>query len=426
MKYPSFESRIPREQATKTLERICERLDACASAQMDKPARFSESVPGPATAKRLWVVGSYARGAMTCGDIDLVMEVDNPSYSAGFLKRELFRNPQRVSLYTGTPEKNSSHAQFEGAVLVWEAGKDWRAALAGIELDESAGRHDRPTDSIPLRLEQAGGLAFAEAMLDSLARDELKWHFVPLEVVSPVTEPEAQAEDEIALYQRCRESGAGVRKLLPYVLGYVRRFGQVDLWWSLDSTTRLIQGSQLFVLGSTPALDELADLGLSRVVVMPHLSTRGPNGFWVIERGPRHPLATVFEGCEAWIITDGQGTPSTILAFASSSSYVRPVMAVDIFQSQIEAVKYAKTLDEDDPLDPGEVRDVRQIQGAALLDVLARCDLLIGGVSDTVFSNTGWSRALNAGYETDELTYCTAEKLAVLFRRTAERVQRAP
>ncbi|KAE8757209.1 hypothetical protein FSO04_25025 [Paraburkholderia madseniana] len=414
---------MSREQATKTLERICERLDACATTESDKPlSKYLEDLPGPVTAKRLWVAGSYARGAMTCGDLDLVMEVDNPVYDGSYLKRMLIGNPQRVSLYTGKPEKNSSHAEFKEAVPVWQAGKDWRAALAAIQPVESVARFDRPTDRIPFRLEQiAGSLTWAEAMLASLARDELKWRFVPLDEVSALVEPKPQTGAQNELYRQSRFSrvGAGVKKLLPYVLAFVRRFGPVDLSWSMATSTRMTHGSTLFILGAAPALDELMSFGVSQVVVMPHLNTRGPNGFWVIERGSRHPLVTAFEGCHAWVIADEHGVSSV-----SGTSYRegsnRPVNAVDIFQSQAEADAFLVDLSEGCPPEAGEVREVRHIQGAAFLDILASCDLLMGGLSDTVFTHDGWDRALHAGFESEDLTRCTFDELGRLFRRTAE------
>ncbi|WP_277042734.1 hypothetical protein [Caballeronia mineralivorans] len=415
---------MPREQATKTLERICERLDACATAEMDKPIdRYSERPPGPVTAKRLWVVGSYARGAMTCGDLDLVMEVDNPVYDGSYLKRVLLKNPQRVSLYTGKPEKNSSRAEFNEAVPVWEAGKDWRAALSGIQMDESVARFDRPTDRIPFRLEQImGTLDWAEPMLESLTREELAWRFVPLDEVSALVEPEPQTGEQNELYRRSRYSrvGAGVKKLLPYVLAFVRRFGPVDLSWSMATSTRMTYGSTLFILGAAPALDALMSFGVSQVVVMPHLSTRGPNGFWVIERGPRHPLVTAFEGCHAWVIAGEHGVPSVIGASCGGSSDIRSVNAVEIFQSQAEADVFLVDLNEDCPPEAGEVREARHIQGTAFLDILASCDLLTGGLFETVFTDHGWVYALNAGFKNEDLNRCTVEEIAGLFRGTAE------
>jgi len=422
MKYPSQEVRMPREQATKLLERICARLDARSVVELDRPAIPGLDAPGLTTATRLWVVGSYARGALTCGDIDLVMEVDKPFVSASQLSRMLLGSPRRVSLYTGNPDKNSSNGAFQEAVLVWESGKDWRAALDGIEPDESVSRFDRPTDCIPFRREQIkGDLDWAEAMLELHERNVLTWRFVPLEEVSDLLGNEPQSEDEREFFRLAQGSsvGADTKKLLPYVLAYVRRFGPADRPWSMETATRLAHGGTHFFLAVPPAPDELMDLGCSQVVVTAHLNTRGPNGFWVIERGPSHPYMTAFEGCEAWVIADAHGAPAVMRA-TSGLGAARPVASVDVFLCQADAEQFVEVWNEDDPPEPGEARDVKYIRGTAWLEVLTRCDVLAGGLPETVFSTGGWNRACRAGFEPDSLTRCTAEELAAVLRRSAE------
>src|SRR5690606_24899103 len=81
-----------------------------------------------------------------------------------------------VRAYLGTPSKNSSGVTFPEAVLIWEHGKDWSGALAGIPIDPGASRFARETDSIPLRSEQ---LRAVESDLQELCKlhDEgiLRW-----------------------------------------------------------------------------------------------------------------------------------------------------------------------------------------------------------------------------------------------------------
>jgi len=413
---------MAREQATKTLERICARLDACATVELDQPALPDLDAPGQTTATRLWVVGSYARGALTCGDIDLVMEVDKPLVSVSQLNRMLLGSPRRVSLYTGNPDKNSSNGAFQEAVLVWESGKDWRAALDGIQPDESVSRFDRPTDRIPFRLEQIeGDLDWAEAMLELHERNVLTWRFVPLDEVSDLIGDEPQSEDEQEFFRlaQANRAGADAKKLLPYVLAFVRKFGPAGRPWSMDAGTQLKYGGTRFFLAVPPAPDELMDLSCSQLVVMAHLNTRGPNGFWVIERGPSHSYMTAFEGCEAWVIADANGAPAVIRA-TSGLDAARPVASLDIFLSQADAEQFVEDWNEDVPPEPGEARDVKFIRGTTWLDVLTRCDLLAGGLPETVFSTGGWNRACKAGFEPDSLTRCTAAELAAALRRSAE------
>ncbi|MBF3712175.1 hypothetical protein V4E86_07760 [Burkholderia pseudomallei] len=422
MKYPSQEVRMPREQATKLLERICARLDARSTVELDRPAIPGLDAPGLTTATRLWVVGSYARGALTCGDLDLVLEVDKPLVSAGELNRVMLGNPRRVSLYTGNPERNTALGPFKEAVLVWEAGKDWRAALDGIQPDESVSRFARSADVIPFRREQVkGSLDWVEAMLDLLARKELTWRFVPLDEVSEQVdvEPQSEEEREFVRLAEAERAGAEVKKLLPYVLAFVRRFGPAGRQWSMETASRLAYGGTRFFLAAAPAPDELMDLSVSQVVVMAHLNTRGPNGFWVIERGPSHPYMTAFGGCEAWIIAEKHGPAVMNFGKGGASQYVT-VTSLDIFPTREQAEQFVEGVTQDDPPGPGEVRDVQLIRGVAWLELLTRCDLLVGEFTNMVFTDKGWNQARNAGFESEDLTRCTAEELAALLRTRAE------
>ncbi|MBJ9924666.1 hypothetical protein QZM48_29790 [Burkholderia orbicola] len=422
MKYPSYEARMSREQATKALERICSRLDACATVELDKPVLQGLDAPGLTTATRLWVVGSYARGALTCGDLDLVIEVDKPSVAVSQLNRMLLGNPRRVSLYTGNPKRNSAGGPFEEAVLVWETGKDWRAALEGIQPDESVVRFARPTDRMPFRREQIrGDLDWAEEMLGLHERNELTWRFVPLDEVSDLLgdEPQSPEEHELLRITQGSRVGAGTKKLLPYMAAFVRKFGPAGRPWSMDTGTQLKYGGTRFFLAVPPAPDELMDLSCTQAVVMAHLNTRGPNGYWVIERGLSHPFMTAFEGCEAWVIADAHGAPIVTQARGGLAT-ARHVDSLDVFQSRADAEQYVDDWNQDVPPEPGEVRDVQFIRGTAWLDLLARCDLLVGALPDTVFTTDGWTRARNAGFRPDRLTRCTAEELAAVLRRPAE------
>ena len=79
------ENRQPREKFTALLMRMCERLDACASFEIhnnDKYLRWAieakeldaASAREQVLITRMWVVGSYARGMLTCGDLDVLLE----------------------------------------------------------------------------------------------------------------------------------------------------------------------------------------------------------------------------------------------------------------------------------------------------------------------------------------------------------------
>src|SRR5690606_34847941 len=71
------ERRQPRARFTRALRRICERLDAQDTHEVTWTERMfpGEMLRGVMRAETLWVVGSYARGAPLCGDLDLVLKL---------------------------------------------------------------------------------------------------------------------------------------------------------------------------------------------------------------------------------------------------------------------------------------------------------------------------------------------------------------
>ncbi|WP_455922649.1 hypothetical protein [Pseudomonas putida] len=69
----AFEKRHPRARFTKQLSRICHALDA-ASAHDVAYRLYGDEYVSRVAACELWVVGSYARGALLCADLDIVVE----------------------------------------------------------------------------------------------------------------------------------------------------------------------------------------------------------------------------------------------------------------------------------------------------------------------------------------------------------------
>ena len=69
----------------------------------------------------LWAFGSWAKGALDCGDLDLIADVamieGNMPYES-VIRRVLIKRAPGVRLYIGTLEQNSSRAPIEDAVLI--------------------------------------------------------------------------------------------------------------------------------------------------------------------------------------------------------------------------------------------------------------------------------------------------------------------
>ena len=108
--------------------------------------------------RSLWVAGSYARGASTCGDLGLIADVaveSAPHPGETAIARALVKGSPDLRLYVGTPEKNHSGMAFPEARLVWsETEPDWRTALAAIGEDPGASRFSRRGDALKFRSER--------------------------------------------------------------------------------------------------------------------------------------------------------------------------------------------------------------------------------------------------------------------------------
>lgn len=421
MKYPSFEKRITRAQATKTLSKICQRLDDCAIADSGRAFTYRPGLIGPVRALRLWVAGSYSRGALDCGDLDLILEIDNNQYYVSEVNRLLFKNPQRVSLYIGTPGENSSYIAFPDAVLVWEPGMDWRAALANIVEDPQAARFARAHDQLPFRLQQLKYSCpeWAEEMLDMKQRGELQWHYVPLEDMAAPAEPSEQwlhASKELTNLMDLMSMGKASKKLLPFLATFIEQYDISDFKCQPISKTSFTYWNTTFVIGEASNAKDLLNPHTQRLVVIPPLSLRGPNGFWVIERGPKHPLVRMFANSEVWAVGYGVDWLCMLLTCGEVSSVSDAAVAVEIFRTEAEALEGC--VEYNTPESDGELLDHRAIKlsGRNFLNILAKVDMLATGNGHIAFSRRGALAADRANLS-DNLEQCTIAELAARYCR---------
>jgi len=61
---------------------------ATIEAKLERIIRTVEASETPTSVHKIWVFGSYRRGAINCGDLDLVLLADRPS-EAWFAQRKL-------------------------------------------------------------------------------------------------------------------------------------------------------------------------------------------------------------------------------------------------------------------------------------------------------------------------------------------------
>ena len=116
------EVRLARAEMTKALVAMCARLDESGVSHAQYTHEYAGDVISLFTPARLWVFGSYARGATECGDLDVLIELDyqaGPCPPAEVVANVLFGEVGRLSLFLGTPEQNKAGFDITDAVLIW-------------------------------------------------------------------------------------------------------------------------------------------------------------------------------------------------------------------------------------------------------------------------------------------------------------------
>lgn len=374
------EKRYPRESFTKKLIRICQRLEECSARTITHKDIYGEFT-GEIKITSIWVVGSYARGAMNCGDLDMVIGVQTkgPLPSTRVWTRSFFGAPSLVRYYPGDPTENASGVPFPEAVLIWFGpGCDWKAEIASIKPDPSAGRAARETDAIPLRDEQLRTYNDEYHTAVDMQRDGLwEWEFIEIgkEMLAPLS-IEDNAED-VAYFKRCMPMmGRKSQELVPAIIKLMREHEPFGSWSSSNSHWSNFRcgGSEIYLGRPTLPVNFFDyEPWVRQLILIPHISARGPNGAWVIRRGPEHPHRKALEGKQAYYLTSS-GRPSTII-YCDHSRYWSPE-AIELFETREEAQELADQLADED----FEEQEIARAEGPDLLALLGLVDIVeIGG-----------------------------------------------
>ncbi|WP_129640718.1 MULTISPECIES: hypothetical protein [Steroidobacteraceae] len=382
------ENRQPREKFTALLIRMCERLDACASFEIRDRDRYlrwaieaNELDPAAASETvfitRMWVVGSYARGMLTCGDLDVLLETrtatgKEPRTHRG-LARLAFGHIQNLHWHHGTPETNSSRVAFPEACEVWAPGKDWRAAISAIPVNPQAVRFERPRDLVPLRPHQLyAGIETQEDLLEAYDKGHIAWRFLPYEgegVLTDLTSLEAHVLNNFGW-------GEKTRKLVPHAWAYLRTQRRETDKFTAHAGAGLTLAGVHFQFGRPFApLHMLDGMDISRVVLAPHVSRRGPNGMLEISRGPKHPLTEAAKDLSAWVHLNERGALAMIQrsVFHSWGPYAFAYV-LELFSKQELADRWMEQLARDDEFTMPLA--THRLTGAELLDAISLADTL--------------------------------------------------
>lgn len=182
-------------------------------------------------------------------------------------------------------------------------------------------------------------LEVVDELLDFRERGWLSWSFVPLSGVSSAFVPETSKEQHAFSY--VGRPSAKKKVLAPLVMNMARTLAATRGMGAsivLDSGTGVRAGGARICAEQLECSAECFDsLDCSVIAFIPALTTRGPNGFWVIERGPQHPLVQTFAAVQVWVVADTESSPPTQILYGARDSYDFTVDGVEVFASAAAA-----------------------------------------------------------------------------------------
>lgn len=306
------DNRPSRERFTRTIEKICIRLDARNECEYDfkipATSTFRYVTSGRVRAKlvELQAFGSWARGASHCADLDLFARIERRWLGPLTLTDEqsgqvIQREEEHIPPFTKScnaligrwPEVNvldlaaalsqsvdDLQIDMSSTVPIWAPGSDWRAAIASIKIDANAGRKPRPTDALHLRLEQLGiGLLAAERLLEANDAGLMSWEYRDHQAKLSTSTQEALNSEErllaIDLPHGTEAKRAAVHRALVCTRDIRKRFGSKISYRFVES-------------GLAP---DMFDRDCSVVIFTPKWTRVGPNGSLVVKRGPNYTEA---------------------------------------------------------------------------------------------------------------------------------------
>jgi hypothetical protein len=372
-------TRRSRTSFTKVLERLCTRLDALnVYTVIDRHAlKLGLKLHADVRVISLSVVGSFARGARTCGDLDVLLELESLNGRFPYIKHlavQAFGTLPDVRYYDGTRETNSSGVAFPEAVLIWQEGLNWHGAIAAIKENPEATRFARG-DQVPLRSEQTEAEADERRALTALLEQGvLRWRLLPSEGM-PVLGELNSMQRELARYANLRW-GKKSKELLQHILAYLGgRYPQGSFECGRTSTMFAAGGVEVRMGRPSLSVTALDSFTCARLALIPYSSRRGPNAIWEIERGDAHPLERALADRGLYLLCDPAGHPP--ICSMSAADDWDSAEFIEAFTSERAALNWQRQMREDGDKDDEFCGGVPELfAGRKLLDLLSYADTL--------------------------------------------------
>ena len=214
----------------------------------------------------------------------------------------------------------------------------------------------------------------------------IRWTFAPFgnqAGLDPLSADEQAFSDLVNGY-----CGTKTRRLVPQVIAYLRTMGwsKPYLRSEFTKTCFAIGGAKVLMGRPVVPVHELDWLTTSDLLLVPHISSVGPNGIWHIERGERHPFVLAAAKLQVWTLCRANGHPDFYFHLRKDDPVdSNSARGVDLFTSLAGALEWIDETREDGepPLNP------MGLNARELLSCLARADVASIDRKDYAVSSRG-------------------------------------
>jgi len=215
----------------------------------------------------------------------------------------------------------------------------------------------------------------------------LEWEFVGITAadLEPVPLEEISHRDK-KLLRIAPMMAKKSQVLVPAIIRLMNKHERFGIWESSDSyRAKLSCGATALHVGR-PVLPYNAfdnDPIVKQYVLIPHISAKGPNGAWIIRRGPNHPDAQALANRHAFYL-GSPGSPETV-AYRDLNRISSTEM-LELFNTHDEAKEFAAMLDEGNESPETEISSA---EGLDLISLFALVDVVEIGDQQLAITRAG-------------------------------------
>jgi hypothetical protein len=217
------------------------------------------------------------------------------------------------------------------------------------------------------------------------------------------------SDTAVSFYERLNgHSGKKTMEAMRFIIDWFEINDPIQTW-NYDHSSRAaftINGN--FVHVGHPPIDlrRLDHHSCSGLILVPHITKRGPNGIWKIHRGTKHSLERMFQDVSAYYLKWKNQRPAVVQVHTDW----RKINLIELFRKKIDAISFAHEISEESAPE----YYVSEASGKELLRIISLIDQVdIDGQAYAISLEGTW-------FDDEDFPRPKPEELKNIFLRSVE------